>query len=385
MEDLLDEAIGAVYEAAAFPEEWSAALEKIARLSCSRFAQLLLWNTRSNSCEYSVIGAVRGHEPDPANDLAYQNYYGAIDPRRPRSYGGQAGKVTTCSQLLDDSFVQRSEFYNDFMIPCGSRWTLGVSIPINTSVHATFAMLRSPEMGAYQRSDMQQLERLLPHLTRAARLKARLSELNRPKNAAVSGWEAVAAPMLFVDADCRLVFASPAAEELLATGRALVVRSGKLWAADPQSAANLHQCVSLAMPRGRKRGLAGAFRLPCHDGPEALFALVAPVGAHGPNAPPTGRPLAAIIVANPLSGKGLTGRNLVTWFGLSHGEAQLALDLSAGKRPDEIAELRGVRISTVRSQMHSLFAKTRTEGQTELIRLLERLPHTRLFGVSSSI
>jgi DNA-binding CsgD family transcriptional regulator len=232
---------------------------------------------------------------------------------------------------------------------------------------------------------MQQLERLLPHLTRAARLKARLSELNRPKNAAVSGWEAVAAPMLFVDADCRLVFASPAAEELLATGRALVVRSGKLWAADPQSAANLHQCVSLAMPRGRKRGLAGAFRLPCHDGPEALFALVAPVGAHGPNAPPTGRPLAAIIVANPLSGKGLTGRNLVTWFGLSHGEAQLALDLSAGKRPDEIAELRGVRISTVRSQMHSLFAKTRTEGQTELIRLLERLPHTRLFGVSSSI
>jgi DNA-binding CsgD family transcriptional regulator len=385
MEDVLDETIGALYEAAAFPEEWSAALEKVARLSRSRFAQLLLWNTRSNSCEYSIIGAVRGLEPDPANDLAYQNYYGAIDPRRPRSYGENAGKVTTCSQLLDESFVRKSEFYNDFMIPCGSRWTLGVSIPINTAIHATFAMLRAPEMGAYQRSDLEQLGRLLPHLTRAAKLKARLSDLNRPKNAAVSGWDAIAAPMIFVDGVCRLLFANSAAEELLAIGRAIVVRNGKVLAADPTSTALLRERVSLAMPKGRKRGLAGALRLPCLDGPDTLFALVAPVGAHASNTPPTGEPLATIIIANPLKGKSLTGRDLVTWFGLSQGEAQLALDLATGKRPDEIADLRGVRISTVRTQMHSLFAKTRTAGQTELVRLLERLPHTRLYGMSSSI
>ena len=45
-------------------------------------------------------------------------------------------------------------------------------------------------------------------------------------------------------------------------------------------------------------------------------------------------------------------------FGLSEAEAGLALRISAGATPADIAEEKGVKLSTVRSQLASVFAKT---------------------------
>jgi DNA-binding CsgD family transcriptional regulator len=44
-----------------------------------------------------------------------------------------------------------------------------------------------------------------------------------------------------------------------------------------------------------------------------------------------------------------------------------------GKRLEEVAAERGVQLTTVRSQLQSLFAKTETNRQVELVRLLARL------------
>lgn len=47
--------------------------------------------------------------------------------------------------------------------------------------------------------------------------------------------------------------------------------------------------------------------------------------------------------------------------------------LAAGIRPEEIAAARGVRVSTVRTQVAQIFAKTGTAGQAEFVRLAASL------------
>jgi len=60
-------------------------------------------------------------------------------------------------------------------------------------------------------------------------------------------------------------------------------------------------------------------------------------------------------------------------FGFNHEESRLAILLMSGKSVIECAEETGMRISTVRENMGTMFAKTRTSQQTELVLMLSRL------------
>ncbi len=60
-------------------------------------------------------------------------------------------------------------------------------------------------------------------------------------------------------------------------------------------------------------------------------------------------------------------------FGLTAAEARLAALLSGGASPAEAAGRLGVSLATVRKQLASIFAKTRTRGQVELVALVSRL------------
>ncbi len=60
-------------------------------------------------------------------------------------------------------------------------------------------------------------------------------------------------------------------------------------------------------------------------------------------------------------------------FGLTRREARVARELAAGLQLRAIAALHGVGMGTVRSQLKSIFVKTRTNRQPELVALLARL------------
>lgn len=59
-------------------------------------------------------------------------------------------------------------------------------------------------------------------------------------------------------------------------------------------------------------------------------------------------------------------------FAFTPAEAGLAAEIAEGRSPDEIAEIRGVAVGTVRKQLASVFTKTGTGRQSELVALLSR-------------
>jgi DNA-binding CsgD family transcriptional regulator len=59
-------------------------------------------------------------------------------------------------------------------------------------------------------------------------------------------------------------------------------------------------------------------------------------------------------------------------FGLTKAEAKLAARLACGETIEDIAEEHGVSISTARVQLKSIFTKTGTSRQAELVSLLTR-------------
>jgi len=66
-------------------------------------------------------------------------------------------------------------------------------------------------------------------------------------------------------------------------------------------------------------------------------------------------------------------KTLQRMFSLTSAETQLALCIARGDAPLDIARNRQLSRTTIRSQLASLFAKTETKRQAELVSLLDRM------------
>ncbi len=106
------------------------------------------------------------------------------------------------------------------------------------------------------------------------------------------------------------------------------------------------------------------------DTPDARGVVVHAMPISPP--PPTGAHTVLVLIN--LDYKAApSGEVLKNLFDLSPAEARVAHQLARGRSLEEIAELSGVKLSTIRKQLASVFEKTMTNRQGELVALLGRL------------
>jgi DNA-binding CsgD family transcriptional regulator len=79
----------------------------------------------------------------------------------------------------------------------------------------------------------------------------------------------------------------------------------------------------------------------------------------------------AAIFINEINGRSnIDLQALIAAYGLTPREAQIAVDISNGMSLEEISQASHTSLHTVRTQLKSIFRKTDTARQTELLRLL---------------
>ena len=108
-------------------------------------------------------------------------------------------------------------------------------------------------------------------------------------------------------------------------------------------------------------------------GEESRQIFVAPLPAVSPFAQDWQTPLALVLVIE--ANKNLSAMQMLgALYDLSPAELRVASALVSGKSPEEYALMAGVTMNTVRSQIKSLYSKTDTHRQLELVALLNKVP-----------
>jgi len=87
---------------------------------------------------------------------------------------------------------------------------------------------------------------------------------------------------------------------------------------------------------------------------------------------------ALLFVSDPDAAEKPKLRIMQELFGLSIAEGKLAAVVSTGRSVNEAAEELGVSANTVKTQLRSVFNKTGTSRQSQLMRLLSAIPPSRL-------
>jgi len=167
--------------------------------------------------------------------------------------------------------------------------------------------------------------------------------------------------LVVLDTAGAAVHVNRAAREWLSTAAApLRIRGGRVEAVAAQDAAAFHRALAGAASRGRRALLAFG---------QGVAASVGPLP--GACAAPG---LALLVIGRRQVCDALTAQLFASRHGLTLAESQVLDLLCGGLAPREVARRQGVAVSTVRTQIGSIRAKTRARSIGTLLREVALLP-----------
>ena len=367
-----DSVIAAFYRAALEPAQWDAALSAFARLAGGDVACCFLKTEAGMAPSRAWIMGL----DEQAWEYGYRRYYHALDPGYAVLERDPPGHMHLMQDYFSDQAVAHSEYFQDFYLRAGVRYSCSGVVRDNGALTILSAH-RAAGQGRFDRHTHAQLQRVLVHLPNVLRLRETAQQAQDHGALAWAALDALPRAILLVDACLRLVFMNLAAQRLLATGplaHALITLRGGVnvcaSSVQQQLAQRVRQaCAGLACPRpaplyacdkdGRPALEIGILPLPVRIGQDGL----------GEGA------VMVMLCLRPLFRAGR--RHWPGAFerpcGLTGAEWSLALALADGMEPAEYAQSRGVRISTVRSQIQAILAKTGTRRSSEIASLFSAL------------
>ncbi len=259
--------------------------------------------------------------------------------------------------------LARSDFYQDFLHRNKCDWFAGIGFRAGGDMWC-LSVQRGAAQGPFQRDELQKLKTLWRPFSDAATLSRVLDQAHIA--ATTDALEHIRYAALVCDDKGRIVRLNAQAAHLM--GPMIDMADKTLKFRDAQSAARFHTMIASALKTERIFST------------EALTSTVLN---------PQGKPL--LIRAVCLEGKGrfmFSGgfvlllvkpqpkspdMMLTQRYRLTPTEIRIAKSLSSGASVQDIAAAAGVKIETVRTQLKSIFSKTDTHSQGQLVALLSAL------------
>ncbi len=355
------EAVARIHEAATVPQHWDAALEAIVSVVEGSRAALLEIDAAGRLCGMSQVGH------DPATARAYARDFYAIDPTRELALLSPAHTAVTSYQQFPGSFRRRHAYF-DFARQVDIGDVVGLNCPDARGGKAILGVQRSVRAKAYGEEEKGLLELLGRHLAIARKVSLRLGEAWSAAAEIQSGFACLSFPAFIVEASAWVRHANPAAESLIGRSKKMVVRGGRLRAADSSAESHLQRAIRAA---AAEPGRACAFALHL-DGGRAATVLAAPLAAELKVAAHGRAPLALVLVD-----AGEADPHAIAWrmrqaYGLTPAEARVAARVALGQTLEEIGLAMRVKPPTLRTHLRNIFGKTGTRRQAELVSLVLR-------------
>jgi DNA-binding CsgD family transcriptional regulator len=207
-------------------------------------------------------------------------------------------------------------------------------------------------------------------LKRAAEIHQLLARERAAKESLGAGIAAAGFAAFLLSKHYRVVFANAKAEELLRRGEGLRCVHGRLVAATTALTERIAALVRGAAGIKDSEGdIGGTIELPCGAGRPALIVHLFPVAAiRTASMFDIERPAAALFVIDPAANFGAKIERFAELHGLTAAETKCVAELVRGKGVPAAAARLKIGESTARSHCQSIFFKTATTRQGELIR-----------------
>lgn len=362
-----EDLITAIYDAALNPRLWQNCFDQMRALLSAESALATLQDPASGSAALVACNM----------DAAFiQQYADGWWQKDIWAHGGirhQRGRAFIVSELVSDAEWMRSEIYNELVKPLADcRHCLGSIVDVGSSL-GVMGLHRPAMASDFTEAERRQFQGLVPHIQRALRIGQKLERQDLAQRTALAAIDALSFGIIVVDAAGRALLMNRVAEACFRPGGGLTGgRSSRPVRAEAVNETAMLQRQVRSAASGRPDG-GGALQISRKPPLAPLMLQISPLVGQQAAVLGVVKPAALILIEDPDQGAAPPHRIMRDLFGLTAAETELAGHLALGTRLEDIAEQRGVKISTLRTHLKSLLAKTDTDRQVSLVRLLTRL------------
>lgn len=262
-------------------------------------------------------------------------------------------------------------FYREWVAAQGMAFAAGAVVLREGPWDTQLFLQRAPGHGPFTRDEMTQFDRLVPHLQRAMQMRQRFIECSQGLDVLADGLDLLAMAAFLFDESTRVVGMNRSARTLVSGADGLCVQEGHLLASHSHASRKISYELTRAVQAGAQAERSTGLVLLPRLGRLPLMMVVAPLRSERHEA----GPLSAVLFAfDPERVPTATATVLRELFSLSSAESELALALCSGKTLADAASARGTSVHTSRTQLKSIFNKTGTRRQSDLVSLLLASP-----------
>lgn len=345
-----------IYEAALNPAGWQKVFEALSSLTGSRGATL--FSDGPGPVRWMVSPSLEAM----FHQLVTTEVRNYSDRRGPRGVARQHAGFLGDQHLYTPEELARSRFHNEFLHAYGLGWCAGTLINPPSGDRLILTVERDRDKGPVPEEAIAMLDKLRPHLARAALLSVRL-RLERA-NAAVASMEMLGLPAAMLSSTGQSLAMNGHLTELVPS--LLQDRRDRLVINDP--AADLTLAAALLAMRNEAESGPRSIPLPATEERPPMVAHLVPIQGEARD---VFNSAMALLVLTPVRhGTVVAAEVIQGLFDLTPAEARVAHGIGAGRTAEELARSLGVSVETVRKHIAAVLAKTGLPRQAALVGLL---------------
>lgn len=365
-EQVLD-LVDAVYRAALRPEGWDSVFATLGRRLRSPVAGMFTQD---------VVTGAYSADRLPLEEKYHRLYaerIAAVNPwiRVPGLM--RPGRVLSDESLerlhRDPKAYVETEFHQDFARPQGFRHVMGGTLLTHGHRLVNFTYFRTAAAGPYSRAEMRLHALLARHIANAVGLRDELDALRRQVAASSYLIDRLAFGVMLLDCAGRIRFANRAAREILAEHDGLAAAGATLYAQHPADSRRLANLIGGVASRQAADAAIVRAIIARPSGRMALSVAALPV-PRGWTAFDANDGAVLLLVTDPERRPAFDHRYLAQRFGFGDNETKLAVALTQGFDMRQAARVAGLTYETARWYLKTIFEKTGTRRQSQLVALL---------------
>lgn len=360
----LSAVLESIYDAALDPERWTGAVEKIgAFINCSAGSivsvdvlhlDTQIFYTWGYAPKFQAVLS----ENAKTNGLLRQSLRFDIC------------EVATLADTTDVKKFYETEAYQRWAQPQGIIDVIQVILDRSATSVALMALSRFNHNGAMDENTRRRMTLLAPHVRRAF-LIGKTIDLKRAQSAMLAeAIDGLAAGVFLVDGDMHLIHANVSGHAMLSRDL-LAINNGLLRATEPKANRALMESVAAAARGDIVLTVERtAIALTMKSG-ERFSAHVLPVGSGNRRHSGTGyTAAAAIFIRATALNLPAPIQSIAALYALTTAETRVLMLIVDVSGVPPVAALLGLSEATVKTHLRSIFRKTGTKGQAELVKLV---------------
>lgn len=364
--------VEAIYDSIADVTRWHDTLDGIRQLAEGQLAMLAVVDTIDSAARFSVsCGSPIVLEPLLTRYAADVPFYEAV-PRMEIDVPFTVDSVYALQGPDARRNWLESRIAREWVTPNRLDDFFWVALMKRPSRIGTLMIVTDQDRRPICGRDLELVSSLAPHVRRAVTIGDLFDAERRKAEIFRSIVETLAHAVLIVSADMHVLFANPAAEQVLADTSSISTLRGQLRFSYPQAHAAIAHAVALGVKDEFALGPCG-INVPLAKASLPAVAHVMPLDRREKGAQLSHGAAAAVFIAAAGATPLPALEAIAALFGLTAAEKRVAGYIASGLTRRQIADASGVSDGTVKSQLSTIFDKTGTGDQRELELLMRDL------------